>query len=481
VKWVQERAILLRGEEASVFEPGCRVVVALSVGLLASAVGAGTTLYVDADHPCPGTGTEGDPFCSIRNALQVAADTDEIVVAAGTYIETVDFGGKAVTLRSADGPEVTIIDAHGVGTVVVCVSAEGPDTVLQGFTITGGSGAPGAGGGMHNQQSNPTVINCRFVDNSAATMGGGMYNYDASPTVIDCAFSGNSAAWSGGGMANEGLNEPSSPTVIGCTFSGNTADDGGGMTNLNDAAPTLIGCAFIDNVALVAGGGMSNSAGNLTVANCTFSGNTATDDGGAMWNSRGYPALTNCTFSGNSAGAAGALYDCCGSIPVVTNCVFWGNGPAGISGATSVSYSDVQGGWPGTGNINADPLLVDAGGGVLRLSAGSPCLDAGHNWAIAGLADTDIDGHPRFASDEADDDPGCGIPAVVDMGACEYLGQPFPVKYGDIDGDGLVGVNDFLLLLTKWGGCEAACCLADLDMDGQVGVTDFLILLATWD
>jgi hypothetical protein len=454
VKWGQERAILYPGEEATVFKPGCRVVMAMSVGVMASTAGAGTTLYVDTNHPCPGSGTEGDPFCAIRDALQAAVDTDEIIVAAGTYIETVDFGGKAITLRSADGPEVTIIDAHGVATVVVCVNGEGPDTVLQGFTITGGDSPIG--------------------------LGGGMYNYNASPTVIDCVFSDNYAATSGGGMANEGLDTPSSPLVIGCTFSGNTADDGGGMTNLNDAAPTIIGCVFTDNVAVVSGGGMSNSAGNLTVANCTFSGNTATDDGGAMWNSRGFPAITNCTFTGNSASAAGALYDCCGSVPVVTNCVFWGNGPAGISGATSVSYSDVQGGWPGPGNINADPMLVDPGGGDLRLSAGSPCIDAGHNWAIAGLADTDVDDYPRFASDEADYDPGCGVPAVVDMGACEYQGQPFPVKYGDIDGDGLVGINDFLLLLGKWGGCDSACCLADLDMNDQVGVTDFLILLANW-
>ena len=55
------------------------------------------------------------------------------------------------------------------------------------------------------------------------------------------------------------------------------------------------------------------------------------------------------------------------------------------------------------------------------------------------------------------------------------------MRLGDIDGDGDVGINDFLLLLSKWGACEAACCLADLDMDGQVGVTDFLILLASWD
>ncbi|NIN70977.1 MAG: hypothetical protein GTO46_03365, partial [Gemmatimonadetes bacterium] len=66
-------------------------------------------------------------------------DTDEIVVAPGTYFETINFLGKAIWLRSSDGPEVTIIDGTGFFHVVQCVSGEGPDTVLDGFTITGGS------------------------------------------------------------------------------------------------------------------------------------------------------------------------------------------------------------------------------------------------------------------------------------------------------------------------------------------------------
>jgi predicted outer membrane repeat protein len=458
------------------------MVMAMSVGVIASAVEAGTTLYVDVNHPCPGSGTEGDPFCSIRNAMQAAVDTDEIVVAAGTYVELVDYLGKAVTLRSVDGPEVTIIDAHSANTVVVCANGEGPDTVLQGFTITGGYSLLGKGGGMYNHESSPTVINCAFVGNTGPVIGGAMYNGDASPTVIDCTFTGNTASYGGGGMANEGLNNPSSPTVIGCTFIGNTAtNDGGGMANLAEAAPTLIACAFIDNVALGLGGGMFNAAGNLTVTNCTFSGNTATNDGGAMCNSRGYPAVTNCTFAGNSAATAGALYNCCGSVPVVINCVIWGNGSVEIQGAISVSYSDVEGSWPGVGNLNADPLLVDPGDGHLRLSTGSPCIDAGHNWPIAALVSADCDGEPRFASGEQEEAPGCGVPAVVDMGSHEHQGRPFTVKYGDIDGDGLVGINDFLVLLSKWGACEETCCLADLDMNSQVGVTDFLILLASWD
>jgi hypothetical protein len=131
--------------------------------------------------------------------------------------------------------------------------------------------------------------------------------------------------------------------------------------------------------------------------------------------------------------------------------------------------------------MDADPMYVDAAGGDLHLLSGSPCIDAGHNWAIAGLADTDLDGNPRFAADEADFDPGCGIPVVVDMGAYEYQGNPFPVKLGDIDGDGVVGITDFLKLLARWGPCPEDCCLADLDLDGNVGISDFLILLANWD
>ena len=51
----------------------------------------------------------------------------------------------------------------------------------------------------------------------------------------------------------------------------------------------------------------------------------------------------------------------------------------------------------------------------------------------------------------------------------------------DLNGDGAVGVNDFLLLLQRWGACPAGPgCAGDIDRDGQVGVSDFLLLLASW-
>ena len=49
---------------------------------------------------------------------------------------------------------------------------------------------------------------------------------------------------------------------------------------------------------------------------------------------------------------------------------------------------------------------------------------------------------------------------------------------GDLNGDFVVGITDFLLLLGAWGPCDG--CLEDLDLDDVVGITDFLILLGNW-
>ena len=144
------------------------------------------------------------PGDSIQTAIDNAVDGDEIVVAPGTYFETINFLGKAITLRSADGAEVTTIDGTGNFHVVKCVNGEGPDTILDGFTITGGN-ATGvdldrSGGGMLNDGSSPTVTNCTFIGNAASFRGAGMFNDGSSPAVTDCTFSGNSASNSGGGM-----------------------------------------------------------------------------------------------------------------------------------------------------------------------------------------------------------------------------------------------------------------------------------------
>jgi predicted outer membrane repeat protein len=237
--------------------------------------------------------------------------------------------------------------------------------VLDGFTITAGnanSGYPNdAGGGMRSHSGSPTVINCSFRSNSAL-WGGGMENFVGStPTIVNCTFSENAATvWEGGGINNN----KSSPTVTNCTFSGNSARMGGGMNNL-EGCPTITNCTFSGNSAELGGGGMNNLNSTPTITNCMFSGNSA-QLGGGMWNEQLPVTVTNCVFSGNSAEqTGGGIYNHLRSNSTLTNCILWKNtAPSGSqihndgTSSATVTYSDVQGGWPGQGNIDADPCFV---------------------------------------------------------------------------------------------------------------------------
>jgi hypothetical protein len=499
----------------------------VAMPLMAPAPPGGTTIYVDDDNcPGPGNGTEGDPYCSIQTAIDNAAYGNEILVAPGTYFETINLLGKAIWLHSSDGPEVTSIAANGpieANTAVTCNSGEGPDTVLGGFTITGGTGTlieilPDVfievGGGMLNDDSSPTVTECTFSGNTAAS-GGGMYNNGASPTVTNCTFRGNSATSGGGGMFNW---SNSSPTLTTCAFIANSAGDWAGGMYSRASSPALTSCTFLANSAANEGGGMYIDLSSSTLTNCIFSGNSA-DTGGAMyvWYLSS-PTVTNCTFTANRAALNGAAMAVASgddqepSTVAMTNCILW-DGEDEIwnkdGSSIEIAYSDVQGGFSGTGIINADPMFVhnpdpgpdgewgteDDDYGDLRLQPGSPCIDAGNNWGVpldeydfdengvlCELLPFDVDGSPRFNADELDFDPGCGIPVVVDIGAYEYQYDPMDrVIFADLNADRAVSTTDLLSLLSAWGPCnDEGCCLADLDIDDSVGTSDLLKLLANW-
>ncbi len=266
------------------------------------------------------------PKATIQAGINAAVNGDVVIVAQGEYFENIDFDGKAITVRSTDPNDAgvvlnTIINGGGIfpTTVVTCTSGEGSDTVLSGFVITGGNATNG--GGMHNNDSSPTVTNCSFSGNTGGT-GGGMNNTSSNPTVTNCSFSGNTATNNGGGMYNNN----SSPTVTNCSFSGNTAANGGGMFNTLSSSPTVTNCAFSGNTATSSGGGMFNGCSSPTVSNCTFNGNTA-NNGGGMANCVSNPTVTNCTFSGNSAGFGGGMVTFGPIFPTLSNTGFCDNTP----------------------------------------------------------------------------------------------------------------------------------------------------------
>ena len=270
------------------------------------------------------------------------------------------------------------------------------------------------GGGMNNGfDSNPTVTDCTFSGNSAGNRGGGMYNENSDPNITDCIFSENASEGGGSGM----FNHSSNPTVTECVFSENLTmfGSGAGMFNTFCDSFQVTNCLFIGNMATCQAGGIYNTKGSTpTVMNSAFVGNTANCEGGGILNVASNMILINCTLTGNSAlNDGGGMWNT--SFATVINCIVWGNSPNEISGPANVSYGNVQGGWPGIGNIDADPLFVDPDNGDFRLSTDSPCIDAADNTAVPEGVLRDLDGNPRFV-----DSTFVGTMATVDMGAYEY-------------------------------------------------------------
>ena len=272
-----------------------------------------------------------------------------------------------------------------------------------------------------------------------------MINDGAAPTVINCIFSSNMANAFSGGMYNSG----SSPLVTDCTFTGNSAGNGGGMHNNSSSNPGVIGCTFIDNTAGTRVGGMYNSTTSApSVTDCGFLGNTTGDDGGGMYKINSNPSIANCVFSGNSTTAG-----------------------FGHSGG-------------GAGNINADPLFADAAGvdntvgtldDDLRLTAGSPCIDAGDSGAVPVGITTDLGGLLRFIAADLMPDTGVGPPPIVDMGAYKYA------IFGSIDESAGVTMTDFALFAKEWmkTGC-GLCGGADFTDDNSVTLEDLLVQVTNW-
>jgi len=436
-------------------------------------------VYVDADAPCANDGSSwADAYNFLQDALtdaNSAAKPVEVRIAQGIYTpdsnsaEPNGTGDRAATFQLINGvtlkgdyagcgepdPNARNVDLYETtlsGDLagndvdvndpryllyeptrqensyhVVTGSGTDETATLDGFTIAGGNSNgiynihENLGGGMYNDHSSPTLINCTFNGNVSG-LGGGMFNKYSSPTVRNCTFRNNTACGTcgsigaGGGMCNS----QSSVILTNCTFSGNAADCGGAMAN---AAGNLVitNCMFICNY----GSGMENSNSSPVITNSTFIGNYWN----GIMNYGSSPILTNCTFSGNSLVWSGAGIYNYKSQPTLTNCILWDDCNEiwkDENSTITITYSDIEGGWPGEGNINVDPCFIRLYysedpcntphypwddvwiDGDYHLLEDSPCIDAGDPNHIAEPNETDLDGMPRV------------IGGRIDMGAYEY-------------------------------------------------------------
>jgi len=373
--------------------------------------------------------------------------------------------------------------------------------VLDGFTITGGyaNGGGGsfpddAGGGMINLAASPRVENCFFANNFANGAGGGMFNEASSPEIINCSFEGNEAAYNGGGIYSK---EFSMPTLSGCSFSNNYAAFGAGMYNKDSNStinncefnlnfstegggiynsssnPILNSCSFIWNQTDY-GGGMYNSGSAPSLVNCTFYGNYATNFGGGMTNyDTSSPALTNCTFHANSANVdSDGISNSGSSTLTLVNCILWDNGveiSGDGSGTEDVSYSIVQGGFPGVGNLDVDPLFTNTYSGDFHLLPCSPAKDAG---TTSGAPATDFEGDIRPQGDGID--MGVDEAPVVTILSANDIALGSDLSCTDADGwTHYYNSSSAKLLLSLQLGNSGAVVLDDavtIDPDGGTDV-----------
>lgn len=432
------------------------------------------------------------PGQSIQAAINAASLGDNILVLPGVYTESIDFLGKGVRVVGVGGAGITILDATGFGApAVVFQSNESALSILEGMTVTGGTGVNLSGGlgggGVHcTTSATPLLRFCRITKNAAGpnndgTGGGVLAAGAAHPTLERCRVDANRAA-SGGGVATLGQG---SIELVRCEIDGNTAqtDGGGGLGSL-----VAERCVFRGNVAAGSGGGMGassfipatlshcefigNQAGTgggfsmtgqtfggsyppVQVNRCRFIENTATiAGGGAYLNTWGFEFIsavaytTKCVFGGNQAPSGSGLVTIANSDPFyffpipslsyVTDCTFANNGPGAqiqalgggpgvvqvvvgrtivrgtsppLSGTATpvVSNSDIEGGFPGTGNFDKDPLFTLTTLHDYHLRPSSPCRDTGGAVPTT-TGDVDFEGDAMNVSSTG----------TIDVGADEF-------------------------------------------------------------
>jgi parallel beta-helix repeat protein len=329
-------------------------------------------------------------YPTIQAAINDAIDGDTVLVQPGRYYENINFLGKAITVRSTNpnDPNIvagTIVDANGVGSVVSFANGEGRDSVLQGFTITGGIGTEWS------------------ADYYA---GGGICCIAAAPSILQNIITGNSVSKSGGGLF---CDVGSHVLLYKNTITDNSAESNGGGICTLAAQIEAQNNVICHNTARYRGGGIYLSQADYS----TITGNTIAANYNKLYGMYGanlhIRLSENVTVSNNiivnalSYGVGIYLSD--SSILFKYNNV-WNNAGGNYNGMSNPTGID--------GNISDDPLF-GPNSNDYHLQETSPCINAGDPAFIAEPGETDIDGEPRVRGGR------------IDIGADEFVVNLEPV------------------------------------------------------
>ncbi|HEY3267813.1 MAG TPA: right-handed parallel beta-helix repeat-containing protein [Armatimonadota bacterium] len=353
---------------------------------------------------------------TIGAALESVTQPGEVWVAEGTYVEQITmpagvalyggFAGRETSIGARNPVEnPTIIDGGELYPVVSIASGAGPDTVLDGFTIRNGNGAPllgsllGAnGGGVYCNGASP-IIRGNTITVNAATRGGGIYVYGGAPLITRNRLVENSALAAARGIGAGGglyLGGGTTATVTDNLFTGNrvsgttltSANSSGGAVYVSGSTPT------IRNNTITGNRGISQLVGHMFVL--TPGGVAAIDSAASLVNN-----IVAMNVGGNLA------VD--GAAPTLMNNDFVNSTAGNVSGIADPTGAN--------GNIRQNPVFVSSSAGDYGLCAGSPCIEAG-NGSTVSPGELDLEGGARVQG------------AAVDMGALEATPQP---PYGIAD------------------------------------------------
>lgn len=423
----QGHVVSMTAQDGRVSRAGAPVVLPVArPPVRSAAIGlAGTVIHVPADQP------------TIQSAINAAADGDTVLVSDGTYVENINFNGKAITVTSVNGSKVTTLDGNKLNVVVAFVTNEGAGSVLNGFTITNGlsgdqSPGFGEGGGIVIENTaSPTITNNVITANGACD-GAGIAISFAGPLIQGNTITNNFQALCGGGIGGGGISiggESSGTRVIGNVIANNLMVNNGvnggglllnaagspliqnntisnnnqfGITMVNTSNPQLIQNLIIHNT----GGGLIYLFGGgtgMTIINNTFADNDA----------------QTAFFAESTASVIGGIFPpdvviqnnlfiakqgqtaifC--ALPLASTAVFTANN---IFSDGGLAFDPGCGTIPtgSNGNISSDSFFVDPLVDNFHLQPVSPGVDTGNNTTPTALPATDLAGDPRIVNTNVD-------------------------------------------------------------------------------
>jgi hypothetical protein len=326
-----------------------KAIISLTIlAVVASVSASATIINIPDDYP------------AIQQGIDASTDGDTVLVQPGTYVENVNFNGHNIVLGSlylttgdTSYIEQTVIDGGAQGRVLTLTSGEDSTTVITGLKIQNGLSTAGAG--ILCSPASPRIIRNIVCHNYGSDVGGGIAA--GSPVTIsgNIVYDNHSGA-DGGGISVMAQNVLIESNIIFDNVNGGDYTRlGGGLFVRNSG---IVRNNIICNNQGTNGGGLACVGDSLYIVNNVIIHNQTYDN---------RPAVVGVCSSNHSL--------------IIENCIIWNNSASELyihgAGYIDVGYNVIRNGYPGTGNLSSNPLLLDPLNNNYNVCSQSPCIDAG--------------------------------------------------------------------------------------------------------